>query len=41
MAQAFAERKVKLALVAHPGIDLEGLRKSIADERGGSRCADL
>jgi NAD(P)-dependent dehydrogenase (short-subunit alcohol dehydrogenase family) len=31
MAQAFAERKVKLALVAHPGIDLEGLRKSIAD----------
>ena len=31
MAQAFAERKVKLALVAHPGIDLEGLRKSVAD----------
>ena len=31
MARAFAKRKVKLALVAHPGIDLEGLRKSIAD----------
>lgn len=31
MAQAFAERKVKLALVAHPGIDLEGLRKSVAE----------
>jgi short-subunit dehydrogenase len=31
MAQAFAVRKVKLALVAHPGIDLEGLRKSVAD----------
>jgi short-subunit dehydrogenase len=31
MAQAFAARKVKLALVAHPGIDLEGLRKSVAD----------
>jgi short-subunit dehydrogenase len=31
MAQAFAARKVKLALVAHPGIDLEGLRKSLAD----------
>lgn len=31
MAQAFAGRKVKLALVAHPGIDLEGLRKSFAD----------
>jgi short-subunit dehydrogenase len=35
MAQAFAERKVNLALVAHPGIDLEGLRKSFAD--GGAR----
>jgi short-subunit dehydrogenase len=31
MARAFAKRKVKLALVAHPGIDLEGLRKSVAD----------
>ena len=31
MAQAFAERKVKLALVAHPGMNLEGLRKSVAD----------
>jgi short-subunit dehydrogenase len=31
MAQAFAERKVKLVLVAHPGINLEGLRKSVAD----------
>jgi short-subunit dehydrogenase len=31
MAQAFAVRKVKLALVAHPGVDLEGLRKSVAD----------
>jgi short-subunit dehydrogenase len=31
MARAFAEQKVKLALVAHPGIDLEGLRKSLAD----------
>jgi short-subunit dehydrogenase len=30
MARAFAGRKVKLALVAHPGIELEGLRKSIA-----------
>ena len=36
MAQAFAERKVKLALVAHPGIDLEGLRKSFAD--GGAQA---
>jgi short-subunit dehydrogenase len=33
MAQALADRKVKLALVAHPGIDLEGMRKSLA-ERG-------
>jgi short-subunit dehydrogenase len=31
MAAAFAERKVKLALVAHPGVDLDGLRKSVAD----------
>ena len=31
MAEAFAERKVKLALVAHPGVDLEGLRQSVAD----------
>jgi len=31
MAQAFAERKVKLALAAHPGINLEGLRKSVAE----------
>jgi short-subunit dehydrogenase len=30
IAQAFAERKVKLALVAHPGIELEDLRKSVA-----------
>lgn len=30
MAQAFALRKVKLALVGHPGVDLEGLRKSVA-----------
>jgi short-subunit dehydrogenase len=29
MAQAFAARKVKLALVAHPGIELEDLRKSV------------
>jgi short-subunit dehydrogenase len=36
MAQAFAARKVKLALVAHPGIDLEGLRKSFAD--GGAQA---
>ena len=36
MAQAFAARKVKLALVAHPGIDLEGLRKSVAD--GGAQA---
>ena len=36
MAQAFAARKVKLALVAHPGIDLEGLRKSVAD--GGAKA---
>jgi short-subunit dehydrogenase len=36
MAQAFAARKVKLALVAHPGIDLEGLRKSLAD--GGAQA---
>ena len=36
MAQAFAARKVKLALVAHPGIDLEGLRKSFAD--GGTQA---
>jgi NADP-dependent 3-hydroxy acid dehydrogenase YdfG len=31
MAQAFARQKVKLALVAHPGINLEDLRKSVAD----------
>jgi short-subunit dehydrogenase len=31
MAKAFAQRKVKLALVACPGIDLDGLRKSISD----------
>ena len=31
MAQAFAERKVKLALVAHPGVDLAGLRKTVAE----------
>ena len=36
IAQAFAARKVKLALVAHPGIDLEGLRKSLAD--GGTQA---
>ncbi|MGO8931122.1 MAG: SDR family NAD(P)-dependent oxidoreductase [Limisphaerales bacterium] len=36
MAQAFAERKVKLALVAHPGIDLEDLRKSFAN--GGAQA---
>jgi short-subunit dehydrogenase len=36
MAQAFAERNMKLALVAHPGIDLEGLRKSFED--GGAQA---
>jgi len=39
MAHAFARQKVKLALVAHPGIDLEGLRKSIA--AGGVQAAAL
>jgi short-subunit dehydrogenase len=39
MAQAFAARKVKLALVAHPGIDLEGLRKSVAD--GGAQAVAI
>ena len=39
MAQAFAARKVKLALVAHPGIDLEGLRKSVAD--GGAQASAI
>jgi short-subunit dehydrogenase len=39
MAQAFAARKVKLALVAHPGIDLEGLRKSFAD--GGAQAVAI
>ena len=31
MTQAFADRKVKLALLAYPGIDLEPLAKSVAD----------
>jgi short-subunit dehydrogenase len=31
MTQAFAERKVRLALVAYPGNDLEALAKSVAD----------
>jgi short-subunit dehydrogenase len=39
MAQAFAERKVKLALVAHPGIELEDLRKSVA--AGGAEAFAL
>ena len=30
-AGAFAERKVKLALVTHPGANPEGLCKSVAD----------
>jgi short-subunit dehydrogenase len=39
MARAFAERKVKLALTAHPGVDLENLRQSIAD--GGAQAVAL
>lgn len=31
MARAFAERRVKLALTAHPGVDLEGVRKSVVE----------
>lgn len=33
MTHAFAERGVKLALVAHPGVDLEGLR-NVVEKRG-------
>ncbi len=36
MAQAFAERMVKLALVAHPGIGLEDLRNSVCKD--GALC---
>jgi short-subunit dehydrogenase len=39
MAKAFAERKVNLALVAHPGVDLEGVRKSAAES--GAQAAAL
>jgi short-subunit dehydrogenase len=39
MTRAFADRKVKLALVAHPGIGLEKLRQEV--ERSGVRASAL
>jgi len=31
MTRTFAQRRLKLALVAHPGVDLEGLRKAVEE----------